>query len=413
MDKYVTRSSSNPNLAKRNIDEIPETTWTFPKRFAAVRTAKNVTTTGTSNRFTGLLSEQEISSMSEPLRNAVQHRKKSGNVPPILIELQADWSHQQIKELVMKYDKNFHLQYRNNNKVAVHCYSAESHSLIKAGLTSVNVHFHTYSRKDEKLYKAVIRGLPEYFEETLANELEEIGFKGIKVTKLKSPKGHDSNCPPFLVQLPSGCDIVKFRQIKYLGNCVIDIKRFKPNTSVGTQCYRCQGFGHSSHNCNLPARCVKCTEPHATKDCPKKDKKEPAHCCNCKQDHPANYRQCTERQKYIDRISSRRPLPSIKVPKNPQNLYARTDGRSWTSVAACPSPRIPAPPQLGAGLQDPRSADPPLPTMCHPGRAELDESTKEMLQILNIVKSLKEKFLSCDSMVDKVILVLTHLSHHI
>lgn len=411
MDKFVTRSSSNPNLAKRTIDEIVEAQWSFPKRFAPVRPAKNVTTTATSNRFRGLPSDQDMGSMSEPLRNAVQPRKKSGNIPPILIQLQADWSHQKIKDLVTKYNKNFHLQYRNNNKVAVQSYSSESHSQIKAGLLSENVQFHTFSRKDEKMYKTVIRGLPEYFEETLAQELADIGFEGTKVTKLKSPKGNDSKCPPFLVQLPAGCDIAKFRLIRYLGNCAIEIRRFKPNTTTGTQCFRCQGFGHSSHNCNLPARCVKCTDSHATRDCPKKDKKEPARCCNCNQDHPANYRQCTERQKYVDWMTNRRPVVT-KTPKSniPTDLHARVDGRTWSSVVTG-SHRIP--PSENRASQNvqfqsslPRPVNPP-------GIDDLEETTLEMLQILNIIKTLKDKFISCSSMVDKVILVLTHLGQHI
>ena len=35
------------------------------------------------------------------------------------------------------------------------------------------------------------------------------------------------------------------------------------------QCFNCQFFGHSSNYCGKPPRCVKCDQPHATKDCTK------------------------------------------------------------------------------------------------------------------------------------------------
>lgn len=403
MDKFLTKSTSNPNLSKRPREEINTEQWSIPKRVAVPGPQKDVTRTTTSNRFSGLQSDQDSSKMPEPLRNAIVPRKKTGNIPPILIHLRSDWTHGKINDIVTKFHKNFHLQYRGNNKVAVQCYSSESHRLIKDGLAHENVTFHTYARKDEKMYKAVIRGLPEYFEDTLAQELADIGFKGIKIAKLKSSKNNEAQCPPFLVQLPAGSDITKFRQIKYLGNCVIEIKRYKPNTSRGTQCYRCQGFGHSSHNCNLTPRCVKCTESHATKDCPKKDKQKPAKCCNCDQEHPANFRLCPARQKYIERIASRRSQGMKANTIDPKIHQAGVDGRLWSSVVN------------GARNSMPHQActSRDQPTEDHHMPAHQDQTTKDMLEILNVIKSLKSKFVSCVSMVDKVILVLTHLSSYI
>lgn len=417
MDNYITRSSSNPNLSKREREDNSCDQWNIPKRFAALKPQNNVTHTATSNRFSSLQSEQDVSKMPEPLRAAIMPRKKTGNIPPIIIQLQSDWTHGKIKDNVTKFDKNFHLQYRGNNKVAVQCYSAESHRLIKNGLLQEKVTFHTFSRKDEKTYKAVIRGLPEYFEETLVQELAAIGFEGTKITKLKSTKNKEAQCPPFLVHLPSGSDITKFRQVKYLGNCAVNISRFKPNTSAGTQCFRCQGFGHSSHNCNLTPRCVKCTTSHATKDCPKKDKTDPARCCNCDQEHPANYRQCPTRQKYVERMNSRRPQGNKQQLLVPEVPHVRTEGRPWSSTVNCALQAWPPLPQTRIPRDIPDATrmrtNSPQPSEANHGLHVQDEATKDMLQILNIIKTLKVKFLTCDSMVEKVILVLTHLSSYI
>lgn len=97
--------------------------------------------------------------------------------------------------------------------------------------------YYTYTRKDEKTPKVVIKGLPAYTEKDLPDELKKLGFVGATVTKLKL--NNEAPCPPYLVQLAEGSDVVKFRQIKYLFNCVITIEKFKPNLSSGRQCLSC------------------------------------------------------------------------------------------------------------------------------------------------------------------------------
>ncbi|GFX87254.1 uncharacterized protein TNCV_596031 [Trichonephila clavipes] len=60
-----------------------------------------------------------------------------------------------------------------------------------------------------------------------------------------------------------------------------------------TQCYTCNKFNHTSENCHLNPRCLKCGENHITRDCPLKQKLETAYCINCNiYGHMANYRGC-------------------------------------------------------------------------------------------------------------------------
>jgi hypothetical protein len=60
----------------------------------------------------------------------------------------------------------------------------------------------------------------------------------------------------------------------YIGFCP-----FKP-TAARTiiQCFKCQAIGHTYINCHAPQRCLKCSGPHAFKDC--KDE-TPSKCANC------------------------------------------------------------------------------------------------------------------------------------
>lgn len=405
MEKFLIRSASSSNLSNKRDREEGFDDWQLAKRTATLKEISARPSVPTTNRFRSL-NVDNISQLPEPQRAAMQPRSNPKRVPPIIIQMNDNWTHGSIKSAIDKLAKNFHLQYRGKNRVSIQCYSPEAHQKIKEGLQLEKVAFHTFTRKDEKMSKVVIKGLPAYFEETLVEELSLIGFKETTVTKLSSPLKPVQTCPPFLVQLPAGTDITKFRQIRYIGNCAVQICRFKANSSLGTQCFRCQNFGHASRNCYLPPRCVKCPEPHASKDCPKKDRDSPARCCNCNEDHAASYSKCPERQKYLKRLKEKsriqdepqkpqrgQPLDNMTIPMPAAAVS------SWANLAKGARP----------SEQPIRSSErtPPEP------HADQDSTTKQMLEILGVIKTIRGQFSECNTMFDKVILILTHLGHYI
>lgn len=395
MDKFLVRSNSNPNVSGKRPGEPLDNEWRTPKRSAPAATPLNKPITPTSNRFEGLQKEKPLEPNPPELR-AASERKKSGHIPPILLDLQPDWTHNSVKDIISKLSKNFHLQYRGNNKVAIHCYSPDVHQLIKTGLRDEKIPFFTFSRRDEKLRKCVIRGLPPIDVNELSSELISLGFNDTKVTRMGAKPDSPFYCPPYLVQLPEGEDILRFRKIKYICNCSVEIRKYKPNSSAGTQCFRCQAFGHASRNCNLPARCVKCTEAHPTSECTKKDRSSPAQCCNCNEFHAANYSKCSARTTYVQRLAKQRNKQQI-VPIQPHAANSGTiqsSGPSWADIASS------QPEPIRKSQRE------------NPGGNHQDTTTNEMLQILSAVKVLKERFSSCVTMVDKVILILTYLDKH-
>ncbi|KAJ8712282.1 hypothetical protein PYW07_005124 [Mythimna separata] len=279
MERYLQRSDSSGSLnSKRPATENADD-WRKPKRPAVSKHAKFDSTRDvpTRNTFEDLpVDGAEKNPSNEFYLKAIAKVKRTGHIPPIILDIKTDWTHEALKEKISKLTQRYHLQYRNGGKVAILCHTPDAHQAVKNGLRLQNASFVTFTRKDEKVPKTVIHGLPAYVEEDLPNELENLGFTGASVKPLKSRSGLINPCPPFLVQLQAGADILKFRQIKYLCNCVVTISKFKPNRSHGTQCFRCQDFGHASINCNKPPRCVKCIAPHATADCNKTDRTEPA-----------------------------------------------------------------------------------------------------------------------------------------
>lgn len=389
MERFLTRSNS---IGKRPLEGPVDTSeWKIPKR--TVRPSEKETSGNikTSNRFSTLFGENSTGSSAQRFRDATTAKKKSGHIPPIFLEIKNDWTHEYIKTLVSRYTKQFHLLYKGKNRIAVISYTSESHQALKEGLRSENIAYHTFSRKDERMAKVVIFGLPDYMEDSLKEELETIGFKDTIVHKMRIATEKKATNPPFMVQLPAGSDVSRFRQIKYISNCIVQIRKYHPNNVYGTQCFRCQGFGHSSKNCNLSPRCVKCTESHLTSECPKKDRNQPAKCCNCNENHPANYRQCTERMKYLKTIQVRQEQNKEAQKNVKVTLPNKVDGRIWSNV-------------VGANIDT--STQSPLQT-------NQDQATNDMLAILMTIKSIKSQFVLCNNMMDKVILIMRHLGQYV
>ena len=89
----------------------------------------------------------------------------------------------------------------------------------------------------------------------------------------------------------------KVLQIRKLCHCIVKWEKFKNSRPV-RQCFNCQSFGHSSNFCGKPPKCVKCDQPHATKDCTK-PVGTPPKCINCSGDHPANFSGCPRYQQQL------------------------------------------------------------------------------------------------------------------
>lgn len=406
MDENVLQkgvSTSNATASKRPAEDQADK-WRIPKRSAVARPAQQprINDVFTSkNRFTNLPTDENTDPEIKSYREASTSLKKSKHIPPIVLDINPSWTHETVRSLISSFTQNYHIQYRGNNKLAIICYTAEAHQLVKDGLRKEEASFITYTRKDEKTPKVVIRGLPAYVENDLPSELASLGFDDVKVSKLISTRNPDAPCPPFLVNLPVGTDVLKFRQIKYLFKCVVTMSKYKQNRSMCTQCYRCQGFGHSSRNCNMPPRCVKCVDSHPLGQCPKTNRSEPAHCVNCNEDHPASYSKCTVRLKYIQQIRDKREQQQQRV----KAAFARTSNpidmnRKWSEVVLGKTPStVQEKPTL--------KLNEPITQFCQ------DAETMEILHILQTIKSLKTEFTKCGSMLEKVMLILTHLGQYV
>ncbi|GIX98522.1 nucleic-acid-binding protein from transposon X-element [Caerostris darwini] len=82
-----------------------------------------------------------------------------------------------------------------------------------------------------------------------------------------------------------------------------------------SQCRRCQQFGHSSINCKLSMKWVKCAGQHLTKDLSITNHTENPICANCNGSHPASYRGCPKFPK-LNSTNNKQPANTFTFNSN-------------------------------------------------------------------------------------------------
>ncbi|GFW18048.1 nucleic-acid-binding protein from transposon X-element [Trichonephila clavipes] len=163
--------------------------------------------------------------------------------------------------------------------------------LVVQLLKKLKFQFYTIKAKADRPIKVVIKGLPRTTKpEEIKEDLELLGYTPERVNQLVGRKTKRA-LPIFLITLPRNLDNLKIFDLKTLSYLSIRIEGY--NGKGVTQCYTCNNFNHSSENCHLNPRCLKCGENHLTRDCPIKQKLETAYCINCHiYGHMANYKGC-------------------------------------------------------------------------------------------------------------------------
>lgn len=167
---------------------------------------------------------------------------------------------------------------------------------------------HTFTRKDERPYRIVIKNLhPTTPVEAIKEAMESTGnsVKGEIINAKYGPTKIPLST--FFVNLEPGPNNAAVKQLRHIYNTIVTIEDPKKKNTI-PQCKRCQQYGHTQNNCMRPYRCVKCAGDHKTTDCSKTDRSTPAKCALCLGSHPANYKGCEVFVEIQRRKSSNRTL---------------------------------------------------------------------------------------------------------
>ncbi|CAK1587851.1 unnamed protein product [Parnassius mnemosyne] len=297
--------------------------------------------------------------------------------------------------------------------------------------TAERVSYHTYALPEERKVRAVIRGVPfEFSNEEILEDLKSQGFPVEAVHKMHSRTGQRfSLALVILTNVPEAKAI--FRQVRTV--CGLSRVRVEPPHRRGfpAQCHRCQLYGHAAANCSAPPRCVKCLEPHNTKECPRpKDAESPPACVLCKQTgHPANYRGCPcaphpRPSRQAPPPVNDRSFPALYQRMPRQGLSQPTQGFSRPSQGPPRPPQgtIRPPPGFSQPMQPPvfpwgpkkavppRTSSAPQPQQSQPSMADDLKTVYSAIRNINVeeIAVLARKLRAARSPQDRLLALAEH-----
>ncbi|KAI8116357.1 hypothetical protein CVS40_11566 [Lucilia cuprina] len=193
-----------------------------------------------------------------------------------------------VREISIEIDKalghcNYNVKLMGRNATNIGVCTLVDFEKVKTFLTELKVNFYTYTPKGLRPYSLVIEGLSGTY------SVEDV-------------KGY--------------LDGLKIR---------LEIIRI---VNLGNECFNCQCFGHTSANCHMPYRCVKCGASHGPGNCSIPPKGEDnmetlvtdpvtgqatrrighqVRCVNCGVDgHTASSRECPRRLELLRKIEAKR-----------------------------------------------------------------------------------------------------------
>lgn len=235
------------------------------------------------------------------------------NFPPIVVK--TGISFKTFINEVQTYIKSGNIiNFRNGrDKISIYTTSIEDFNLVKEKLKLRKYEFHTFTIKEERAKRLVIKGIScEYTPTEVEDELKKLGLNITKVNNMFKAKHTPSNM--FLVHFPNSTQlntVLNSKKFQYVCYQKVQWCKYSPPTNNSVQCYRCQGFGHGSSNCNYQNKCVKCTAIHEQGKCPKTEEQK-VQCTNCQGEHPANFRQCPNFVNYVSTLELNRSKPNNK-----------------------------------------------------------------------------------------------------
>lgn len=276
----------------------------------------------------------QIQNNNRQSNGSVPHNKENNNkkIPPINI---FDTDTKQLINFLKNGLKIVDFQIKQfRSKKALYLNSLNDHIRVKTYLEKTKSNFVTFTPKSLKNKTFLLKGLEADSNPTdLLNELrihESDDLKFIKVGQFTTKKSVSDGykLPIFIVQISPESDINKLKSIRSVDYRIVTWEHLKRPEI--TQCRNCQGFNHSSSNCFLPHKCVKCNNSHEKGKCETKDvPKENLYCVLCKSfGHPASYKGC---QVYKDlQQKLRNKKENIKEAQNNSHMYKNYTNQNIT-----------------------------------------------------------------------------------
>lgn len=321
-----TKNSRPRDSDDENIEKQPEQKKSKSKPLmseARISLTLNRNSILDTNPFALLDTDENADDLADKVNKKINVKQfiKTGNsgkttpkqrIPPITITKEFKNPKEAISNMqsLLKGNANFRIL---KEGYTVTLESLDDHSSLKQFLAQQNLPFYTYTTSDKKPLRMVLKGVHHtYTPEDITEDLE---MKKVKVLNVQPMLGKEKRkMDMFIVNFEHGTKVTEVtKSIKFICHQSVSWHQFIKK-DIGTQCRKCQRFGHAASNCGLEYRCVKCPNRHAPGDCPLEDD-QPATCVNCSSNHPASYKKCPTYVKYAEKLKK----PSEKSGKTQSN----------------------------------------------------------------------------------------------
>lgn len=335
----------------KHMSVVPETTFKDVSRF----TRKRPRPSSIQTTAPGITTSNSFSSLQED--EVVTTTQKNYKPPPIVVPKKSSADIEQILR-----GKNLKYTMRNTSVgVKINFINQKDYDDVQNILNDADYGFYTHSARKDQHNKFILFGLHKIPSQELAKYLEEFNVVPAEIKLLTSKKLRWVNETLYMLSFPKdGPKLSDLRKISSIAYVMVKWDVAKRLKRGPTQCRNCQIWGHGSSHCHLPARCVHCAEHHSSEDCNGANK--PAFvniCCNCGQKHPADFVECSGRNKYIEfrnrtnhkALQAQRPHhpqgPKWSIAPQPQPLSA-----SFANVAQHGSPANKTSPPINASVNN-------------------------------------------------------------
>lgn len=197
--------------------------------------------------------------------------------------------------------------------IRINTLNSEAYNAATQALKDNNVGYFQYHTAETRPRKIVLFGLPTMETTEVTKLLNDAKVYPIDVKMMMTRKSRASGDAVFILYFaPGTTNLNKLREIKHLDQIIIRFEAYQPRgRDHVARCRRCQMYGHSSINCNLPPACMVCAEAHPTEQCGKKVPRETlkasktkpdcsfVKCANCNGNHTSSYKGCPKRKEFI------------------------------------------------------------------------------------------------------------------
>lgn len=185
---------------------------------------------------------------------------------------------------------------QNRGSHTILAINRSTYDVIKNKFLELKVQFYTYTPKDLKPQTIVLKHIyGNYSADDIKAEILEANnnINIIKVIPIEC-KNSVYKKQHFIIQITANSKKKDLTSLKKIGSQVAHWENIVKNKV--TQCKNCQRVGHTSSQCNMEYRCVKCSKTHERGKCTitnEDNNKDNLTCANCgEKGHPANFRGC-------------------------------------------------------------------------------------------------------------------------